>query len=223
MNKLIRTFLIITAFLCGVFISCSQSTNNNKENSSGYVGENEAEGEADLLPDTAAIIELMEYYQNVDTAETNKRFETYRELLESQDNYNPEDIDWYFKNISHIDSVSKQAVILTKQEQYKDLAYLLDSELRNYYGHPKSDSYSIYKLSLMMLPLYKMISPNDKAYYSKLIEMWEVNKLMIEAVQFQTGEQHPYYDRMLHELSYMYEKVGAVEKKKEVDAIISKL
>ena len=68
-----------------------------------------------------------------------------------------------------------------------------------------------------------MISPNNKAYYDKLIEMWEVNKLMIEAVQFQTGEQHPYYDRMLHELSYMYEKVGAVEKKKEVDAIISKL
>lgn len=223
MNKLLHSLLIIAILVCGTFISCSHSNNDNKENSSGFVEENETEGSADVLPDTTAIMELMEYYQNIDTIETNKRFETYKKLVENRADYRQEDIDWYFKNINHIDSVSKQAVILTRQKQYEDLAYLIDSELGNYYSHPNSDSYSIYELSLVMIPLYRKISPDSKTYYDKLIGMWEMNRFMIEAVQIQTGEPHPYYERVLHELSYMYEKAGAVEKKNEIDSIISKL
>lgn len=223
MNKLNRSLLIFALFLCGILLSCSHPNNTNKEISSELAEENENENRGNALPDTTAIIELMEYYQDIDTVETGKRFETYRMLVESRDNYKQEDIDWFFQNISHIDSVSKQAIILTRQEKYENLAYLLDSELGNYYSHPNSDTYSIYELSWAMLPLYRMISPDSKTYYEKLIGMWEMNRLMMEAVQIQSGERHPYYERMMHELSHMYDKVGDVEKKNEVDSIISNL
>ena len=216
--------LPIFLFAVGLLVSCSNSNKtDNKDNSSMFVEVKETDSPGGVQPDTTAIIELMEYYQDLDSIETNKRFETYRNLVERRDGYKQEDIDWYFKNINHIDSISKQAVILTRQEQYEDLGYLLDAELGNYYSHPNSDSYSIYELSLMMVPLYRKISPDSQAYYDKLIEMWEMNRFMMEAVQIQTGDPHPYYERMMFELSILYDKAGMKEKKNEIESILDSI
>lgn len=214
--KRLPLFLIVI----GLLVSCTNSNKTDKDNSTRFVEVKETESRVESLPDTTEIIELMEYYQTLDSIETSKRFETYKMLIENKDDYKQEDIDWYFNNINHIDSVSKQAEILTRQEKFEDLAYLLDAELKNYYSHPNSNSYSIYDLSWVMLPLYRMIAPDSKTYYEKLIEMWEMNRLMMEAFQIQTGTPHPYYERMMVELSILYDKAGEMEKKKEIEGII---
>lgn len=212
--------LSILFIAMGLVVGCSNAKKENKESPSGFVEVEGTESRGEALPDTAAIIELMEYYQDVDSVETNKRFETYKSLVESRADFNQEDIQWYFKNIRHIDSVSKEAIKLTRNKQYEDLGLLLDSELGNFYGHPNSDTYSIYELSWAMLPLYRMITPDSKTYYDKLIKMWEMNRLLMETVQIQTGEPHPYYLRMMYELSSLYDKAGEKDKKKKVDDII---
>ena len=216
-----RLLIILTCLV--LLISCSNSNKTDKDNSSMFVELKETQGRLESKPDTTAIIELMKYYQDLDSIETKKRFETYKELLASGDDNMQKDIDWYFKNIDHIDSVSKQAIILTRQEKYKELAYILDAELENYYSHPNSNSYSIYQLSWVMLPLYRIITPDNKTYYDKLIEMWEMNRLMMEAVQVLKGTPHPYYERMMVELSVLYDNAGEYEKKKEIDDILESL
>ena len=76
MKKYIMKKLSILFIAMGLVVGCSNAKKENKESPSGFVEVEGTESRGEALPDTAAIIELMEYYQDVDSVETNKRFET---------------------------------------------------------------------------------------------------------------------------------------------------
>lgn len=170
------------------------------------------------------IIEIMEVYQEIDNDKVLNILNTQDKLLENESPVEREAAGRrYINNIYHVDSISKQVISLANQEQYEDIAKLLDSELINFYSHPNSDSYTVYQLHWVMLPLYRLITSDEKSYYNKLIEMWEMNRALIEGVQNMSGQTHQYYERMLFELSSLYDKTGEAEKKIEIEKILDEI
>lgn len=169
------------------------------------------------------IIETMKVYQNVDVEEFKEGMAELLNSIEDPGSLAATQEEWYLNNISHIDSVSNKVVELANMEKYEDVARLMDSELVNFYSHPNSDTYTVYQLHWMMFPLYPLIMPDKQAYYQKLLEMWEINRYLMEGQHVRSGEIHPYYLRMMGELSTLYGNVGDETKKKEVDNIIATL
>lgn len=215
-------------FLSAILIGCNSNTKKPvNETANKYVPIEEAENDSEELnlfePNKDFIIETMEIYQDVDSVEMNKRFETYKQLVTSREGATEDDINWYMVNIQHIDSVSKSVIELANQEKYEDIAYLLDSELANFWSHPSNNVNSIFQLHWVMVPLYMLICPSQEEYYEKVIDMWEMNKTSMEIFQLKTGKPHEYYNRVLHELSSFYNQVGNEEKKQEVDAILAEI
>ena len=215
--------LSFSVIIFGICLSCSKSNIKSSHSNNDFVPIEEFKEEPiDISePDTTEIIGLMEFYQTLDTIEANKRFDTYKSQVENRENYSQEDIDWYFINISHIDSVAESAIKLTREGKYDDLARLLDSELENFYSHPKTNSEAVYDLHMVMVPLYNKIIPTKKLVYEKMIEMWEFNKAIVEMVMLRSGEPQELYPYVLHDLSLLYDAVGDSEKKSEIDSILN--
>lgn len=217
-----RILIFIISILLIALISCTSNKKDNHDNNSEFVQIEEIKEEPiDISePDTTEIIGLMEFYQTLDSVEANKRYDTYKSLVENRENYSQEDIDWYFKNISHIDNVAESAIQLTRKGKYEDLSRLLDSELGNFYSHPNTNCDVVYNLHMVMVPLYDKTLPTRFSVYKKMIELWEFNKSMVENVMLMSGEPHELYPYVLQDLSLLYYAVGDKAKKSEVDSIL---
>ena len=223
-----KNFLLgLLSFILIAVVSCSNSKKENSTANNGFVPvekDQEVRGElSDMLtPDTSLIIEIMEYYLVPDQEEANKRTETYKNIVQNQGNYTQEDLNYYQDNITHIGKISEEAIKLTKEEKYEELITLLDSELDNFYGHPNSDTYTVFLLHHAMRPLYLLICPTKEEYLEKLINLWEFNRTMIEMVGMMRGEitDNELYERVLKGLDAYYTEIGNEQKKKEIESIL---
>ena len=225
-NHIMRiSYLIILCIITISVVSCqSKSKETNNDTANNFFPIEEVQEEAKELnlfePDKDFIIETMELYQDLDSLTFFKKFQTYKEQVTAGGNYTEQDINWYLENIKHIDSVCNKVRELALEENYEDIGSILDSELINFYCHPNSDVNSNFQLHWVMVPLYMLIIPDKEQYYEKVIDMWEMNKISMEALQLQTGVQHEYYNRVLHELASFYKEIGNEEKRKEIESIL---
>ena len=215
--------LSFSVIIFGICLSCSKTNIKSSHSYNDFVPIEEVKEEPiDISePDTAEIIGIMEFYHTLDTIEANKRYDTYKSLVENRENYSQEDIDWYFTNISHIDSVAESAIKLTREGKYDELSRLLDSELGNFYSHPNTNCDAVYNLHMVMVPLYDKTLPTRYSVYKKMIELWEFNKSMVENVMLMSGEPHELYPYVLQDLSLLYYAVGDKAKKSEIDSILN--
>lgn len=217
---------ILPLFLISIILVLGCTNSNISQNTDRQTNDNNVSSASKYYKlgviDKDMIIETMQIFRDVDMEKVKTIMNIQGDLFPDNDETQQEETDrWYLDNIQHIDSLTKFVIFLANQEKYEEIGILLDPELINFYGHPNSDTYSVYQLHWAMLPLYKLIIPDDDKYYEKLIEMWEMNRLMIESVQLLSGEDHPLYGRVLAELSGLYEKAGEDEKKKEVDSVLA--
>ena len=63
---------------------------------------------------------------------------------------------------------------------------------------------------------------NDREYFTKLADLGEYSKMIIEAVQANWNEPHPLYLQVLEELKLIYTELGNKSKIQEIEQLIAK-
>ena len=130
---------------------------------------------------------------------------------------------WYRQNIVHIDSVMNACIGLVQQDESMKLANLLEKERYNIYAHPHNDTYLCYDFHSVMALIYSNIIEDDREYYTKLADLGEYSKMLIEAVQANWEKPHPLYLQVLKELKQIYEALENQSKINEMLLLIQKV
>ena len=134
-----------------------------------------------------------------------------------------EDIsEWYRDNIVRIDSVMNASIELVKLDESMKLADLFEEERYNIYAHPHNDTYLCYDFHSVLALIYSNIIKDDRKYYTKLADLGEYSKMIIEAVQANWNEPHPLYLQVLEELKYIYTELENQSKIQEFESLIAK-
>ena len=130
-----------------------------------------------------------------------------KEMIESMKSFNRSeaDIAWYKDNIVRVDSIMDVCVDLVNKNDCKNLAKVLEKERYNIYAHPHNDTYLCYYFNAVMSLVYSHAIEDDREYYTKVADLGEYSKMMIEAVQANWEEYHPLYMQVLEELKQVYE------------------
>ena len=115
------------------------------------------------------------------------------------------DIAWFENNIVRVDSIMDVCVDLVSKNDCKNLAKLLEKERYNIYAHPHNDTYLCYYFNSVMSLVYSHTIEDDREYYTKVADLGEYSKMMIEAVQANWEKPHPLYMQVLEELKQVYE------------------
>ena len=164
-------------------------------------------------------IETFKKYLNVKEELIEERLVTLK-LVQSEQ----EDIsEWYRNNVVRIDSVMNASIELVKQDESMKLAYLLEKEQYNIYAHPHNDTYLCYNFHSVLALIYSNIIKNDREYFTKLADLGEYSKMIIEAVQANWNEPHPLYLQVLEELKYIYIELENQSKVQEIEGLIAKI
>ena len=133
-----------------------------------------------------------------------------------------EDIsEWYRNNIVRIDSVMNRSIELVKQDESVKLTELLERERYNIYAHPHNDTYLCYDFHSVMALIYSNIIEDDKEYYTKLADLCEYSKMLIESVQVNWEKPHPLYLQVLEELLLIYKALENKDKINEIEKLIN--
>ena len=156
-------------------------------------------------------------YLNVKEELIKERTEVLKSLNSSE-----EDIDWFKDNIIRMDSVMKASIELVKNNECSNLANLLEKERYNIYAHPHNDSYLCYDFHSVMALIYSNTIKDDREYFTKLADLGEYSKMIIEAVQANWNEPHPLYLQVLEELKYIYTELENQSKIQEFESLIAK-
>ena len=163
-------------------------------------------------------IETFKKYLNVKEELIEERLVTLK-LVQSEQ----EDIsEWYRNNVVRIDSVMNASIELVKQDESMKLAYLLEKERYNIYAHPHNDTYLCYNFHSVLALIYSNTIKNDREYFTKLADLGEYSKMIIEAVQANWNEPHPLYLQVLEELKLIYTELGNKSKIQEIEQLIAK-
>ena len=130
---------------------------------------------------------------------------------------------WYRRNIVHIDSIARYCVELSENAKDAELLDLLELELANFQSHPNADTYLCFDLNFVLTKLYFEQSTAHSDYLQKCIDLWELNRVQIEAVQSGWQEYHPRYIEVLKMLKGLYKKVNNTQKVTEMQAKIDEV
>ena len=164
-------------------------------------------------------IETFKKYLNVKEELIEERLVTLK-LVQSEQ----EDIsEWYRNNVVRIDSVMNASIELVKQDESMKLADLFEKERYNIYAHPHNDTYLCYNFHSVLALIYSNIIKNDREYFTKLADLGEYSKMIIEAVQANWNEPHPLYLQVLEELKYIYIELENQSKVQEIEGLIAKI
>lgn len=144
------------------------------------------------------------------------------EILKSL-NTTEENITWFKDNIIRMDSVMNASIELVKNDDYLNLANLLEKERYNIYAHPHNDTYLCYDLHSVMALVYSNTIKDDREYFTKLADLGEYSKILIEAVQANWEKPHPLYLQVLKELKQVYEILENQSKINEMLLLILKV
>ena len=147
-----------------------------------------------------------------------------KEMIESMKSFNRSeaDIAWYKDNIVRVDSIMDVCVDLVNKNDCKNLAKLLEKERYNIYAHPHNDTYLCYDFHSVLALIYSNTIKDDREYFTKLADLGEYSKMIIEAVQSNWNEPHPLYLQLLEELKVIYTELGNQSKIQEFESLIAK-
>ena len=163
-------------------------------------------------------IETFKKYLNVKEELIEERLVTLKLVQSGQEDIS----EWYRDNIVRIDSVMNASIELVKLDESMKLADLFEKERYNIYAHPHNDTYLCYDFHSVLALIYSNIIKDDRKYYTKLADLGEYSKMIIEAVQANWNEPHPLYLQVLEELKVIYTELGNQSKIQEFKSLIAK-
>ena len=163
-------------------------------------------------------IETFKKYMNVKEELIEERLVTLKLVQSGQEDIS----EWYRDNIVRIDSVMNASIELVKQDESMKLADLLEKERYNIYAHPHNDTYLCYNFHSVLALIYSNTIKDDREYFTKLADLGEYSKMIIEAVQSNWNEPHPLYIQVLEELKYIYTELRNKSKIQEFESLIAK-
>lgn len=159
----------------------------------------------------------------MDEAKVTEREGLYLLMLEQMGEVKESDSIWYRRNIAHIDSIARYCIELSENEKDAELLDILESEMANFQSHPNADSYLCFDLNLVLTKLYFAQSADHPDYLQKCIDLWELNRVQINAVQAGWQEYHPLYMEVLKILLHLYESVNNSQKVAEMQALMNEV
>ena len=163
-------------------------------------------------------IETFKKYMNVKEELIEERLVTLKLVQSGQEDIS----EWYRDNIVRIDSVMNASIELVKLDESMKLADLFEKERYNIYAHPHNDTYLCYDFHSVLALIYSNTIKDDREYFTKLADLGEYSKMIIEAVQSNWNEPHPLYLQVLEELKVIYTELGNQSKKQEFESLIAK-
>ena len=138
-------------------------------------------------------IETFKKYLNVKEELIEERLVTLKLVQSGQEDIS----EWYRDNIVRIDSVMNASIELVKLDESMKLADLFEKERYNIYAHPHNDTYLCYDFHSVLALIYSNTIKDDREYFTKLADLGEYSKMIIEAVQANWNEPHPLYLQVL--------------------------
>lgn len=163
-------------------------------------------------------IETFKKYMNVKEELIEERLVTLKLVQSGQEDIS----EWYRDNIVRIDSVMNASIELVKLDESMKLADLFEKERYNIYAHPHNDTYLCYDFHSVLALIYSNTIKDDREYFTKLADLGEYSKMIIEAVQANWNEPHPLYLQVLEELKYIYTELENQSKIQEFESLIAK-
>ena len=163
-------------------------------------------------------IETFKKYLNVKEELIEERLVTLKLVQSGQEDIS----EWYRDNIVRIDSVMNASIELVKLDESMKLADLFEKERYNIYAHPHNDTYLCYDFHSVLALIYSNTIKDDREYFTKLADLGEYSKMIIEAVQANWNEPHPLYLQVLEELKVIYTELGNQSKIQEFESLIAK-
>ena len=163
-------------------------------------------------------IETFKKYLNVKEELIEERLVTLKLVQSGQEEIS----EWYRDNIVRIDSVMNASIELVKLDESMKLADLFEKERYNIYAHPHNDTYLCYDFHSVLALIYSNTIKDDREYFTKLADLGEYSKMIIEAVQSNWNEPHPLYLQLLEELKVIYTELGNQSKIQEFESLIAK-
>ena len=163
-------------------------------------------------------IETFKKYMNVKEELIEERLVTLKLVQSGQEDIS----EWYRDNIVRIDSVMNASIELVKLDESMKLADLFEKERYNIYAHPHNDTYLCYDFHSVLALIYSNTIKDDREYFTKLADLGEYSKMIIEAVQANWNEPHPLYQQVLEELKYIYTELENQSKIQEFESLIAK-
>lgn len=165
-------------------------------------------------------ISTFKLYLNVDNNHVEESLGFIKLLAKHSGDYDKkETLEYFQRNITHIDSVMQHCIELVNQEHYKILIDILEKERMNIAAHPNNTVDNEWQLHSVFALLYAQYIEDDKAYYTKLAELGEWSRMHIEAIQANREKPHPLYKQVLNELVQIYGALGNQSKKLEIEKL----
>ena len=130
---------------------------------------------------------------------------------------------WYRENVAHIDSLSKYCIELSDNGNEEELLKILAAELGNFQSHPIATTYVCFDLNIILTNLYFSQADQYPDYLQKCIDLWELNRIQINAVQACWQEYHPLYIEVLKILLHLFESVNNPQKVAEIQGLINEV
>ena len=130
---------------------------------------------------------------------------------------------WYRENVAHIDSLSKNCIELSDNGNEEELLKILAAELGNFQSHPIATTYVCFDLNIILTNLYFSQADQYPDYLQKCIDLWELNRVQINAVQSGWQQYHPQYMEVLKILLHLYESVNNSQKVAEIQGLINEV
>lgn len=130
---------------------------------------------------------------------------------------------WYRENVAYIDSLSRYCIELSDNGNEEELLTVLIKELGNFQSHPIATSYVCFDLNIILTNLYFSQADQYTDYLQKCIDLWELNRVQINAVQAGWQEYHPLYMEVLKILLHLYESVNNSQKVAEIQGLINEV
>lgn len=167
--------------------------------------------------------DVFKKFINVDNSIIDNGERSFLQMIEIAGEKNEINEGWYRENVAHIDSISIYCIELSENGKEEELLQILTSELENFQSHPVATTYVCFDLNLILTRLYMEQSDTHPDYLQKCIDIWELNRLQINAVQSDWHEYHPLYTEVLNILLKLYEKVENPQKVAEMKELLSEV
>ncbi len=211
-----KHLLPILIALTFVTVSCNNKQANQSQQSTTTTSDREQE-------DKIFRRQTLEAFQNPDETIVAESEKIYLQMLEKYGSNNENDNGWYRNNIIHIDSISNYCIELSENGKDEELLCVLEDELGNFLAHPSADSYNTFDLSTVLTKLYFEQAEHHPDYLDKCIELWELNKVKIEAVQGGRNEYHSLYPEIIKILLNLYKGTDNAQKVSQMEALITEI
>ncbi|MBD5316956.1 MAG: hypothetical protein HDS11_04750 [Bacteroides sp.] len=139
-------------------------------------------------------------------------------IVDDKDKTDSEDYKgWYRKNVAQ----SRYCIVLSDNGNEEELLKILAAELGNFQSHPIATTYVCFDLNIILTNLYFSQADQYPDYLQKCIDLWELNRVQINAVQAGWQEYHPQYMEVLKILLHLYESVNNSQKVAEIQGLIN--